>query len=220
MHQLWMSNDQTNGRTAGSTEIGQTWRNRVLSRGDVSGLVSASHLRRERPRWLGEMLQFLKVGIFAGFLQLIIVTLVACLAWVPTLWASIVPATNATTPTAELLYIYALLKWVFLLLAVGVVLTDTKYSSFTAARIRNVSRLMRPDVPDHAANTLLVLLALPTAGFAVLTLRQPPDFVLALSSYFENSGHIWITWSALMSVGVAFSGAISHAAWRAGHSAP
>jgi hypothetical protein len=162
------------------------------------------------------MLQFIKVGIFAGFLQLIIVTLVSCLVSVSTLRALVVPATNATTP-AELLYIYSPLKWLFLLLAVGIVLTDTKYVAFAATRIRHASRLMKPTIPDHAANTLLVLVALPTAGFAILTLRQPPDFVLELSSYFGHSGRIWITWSALMSVGVAFFGAISHAAWRAFH---
>lgn len=129
------------------------------------------------------MLQFIKVGIFAGFLQLIIVTLVSCLVSVSTLRALVVPATNATT-RAELLYIYSPLKWLFLLFAVGIVLTDTKYVAFAATRIRHASRLMRPTIPDHAANTLFVLLALPTAGFAILTLRQPPDFVLALSSYF------------------------------------
>lgn len=165
------------------------------------------------------MLQFIKVGIFAGFLQLIIVTLVSCLVSVSTLRALVVPATNATT-RAELLYIYSPLKWLFLLFAVGIVLTDTKYVAFAATRIRHASRLMRPTIPDHAANTLFVLLALPTAGFAILTLRQPPDFVLALSSYFGHSARIWITWSALTSVGVAFFGAISHAAWRAVHTRP
>jgi hypothetical protein len=162
------------------------------------------------------MLQFMKVGIFAGFLQVIIVTLVCCLVSVSDLRALVIPATNATTP-AELLYFYSPLKWLFLLLAVGIMLTDTKYVTFGAARIRHASRLMKPTVPDHAANTLLVLLALPTAGLAILTLRQPPDFALALSSDFGHSGRIWITWSGLMSVGVAFFGAISHAAWRAVH---
>ena len=162
------------------------------------------------------MLQFIKVGIFAGVLQLIIVTLVSCLVSVSALRAFVVPATNATTP-AELLYVYSPLKWLFLLLAVGIVLTDTKYITSAATRIRHASRLMRPTVPDHAANTLLVLLALPTAGLAILTLRQPPDFILALSSDFGQSARIWITWSGLMSVGVAFFGSISHAAWRAVH---
>ena len=166
------------------------------------------------------MLQFIKVGIFAGVLQLIIVTLVSCLVSVSSPRALVVPATDATTPASELLNLYPLLKWLFLVLAVGIILTETKYMAFATIRIRNASRLMRPTVPDHAANTLLVLLALPTVGLATLTLRQPPDFVLALSSYFGDSGRIWIIWSALMSVGAAFFGAISHAAWRAIHTRP
>ena len=166
------------------------------------------------------MLQFIKVGIFAAFLQLIVVTLVSCLVSVSDLRALVVPATNAMTPTDALLYLYSPLKWLFLLLAVGIILTDTKYTTFAATRIRHASRLVRPTVPDHAANTLLVLLSLPTVGLAILTLRQPPDFVLALSNNFGQSGRIWITWSALMSVGAVFFGVISHAAWRAVHTRP
>ena len=167
------------------------------------------------PERRGEMLRFLRVGIIAGSLQLITVTLVSCLVSVSSLRALVVPGIEETTPTTELLYIYWLLKMLFMLFAVGIVLTDTKYITFTATRIRHASRLMRPTVPDHAAKTLLVLLALPTAGFAILTLQQPPDFVTALSGYPERPTWFWITWSALMSVGVAFFGALSHATWRA-----
>jgi len=152
----------------------------------------------------GEMLQFLRVGIIAASLQLIIVTLVSCPLSVTPHQTLVVPAINETTPTADFLYIYWLLKLLFLLVAVGIVLTDTKCVASTAARIRHASRLMRPRVPDHAANTLLVLLALPTAGFAILTLQEPSDVVIALTGYSGRPTWFWITWSALMSVGAAF----------------
>jgi hypothetical protein len=164
------------------------------------------------------MLPFVKVGIVAGSLQLITVALVSCLVLAPsTLRALVVATRNEATPAAELVHDFLPLKWLFLVLAVGIVLTDTKHLTFAATAIRNASRLMRPTVPDHAATTLFVLLVLPTAAFAILTLQQPPDFVIALSGYWELSSWFWITWSALMSVGVAFCGAITHAAWRAAH---
>jgi hypothetical protein len=161
------------------------------------------------------MFQFLKVGMIGAGLQLVIVTFVTCLISLPALRALIIPATKRLPPDAELLFVYSPLKWLFFLVAVGIALTDSRLITFTAARIGYASRLMKPTVPDHAAKKLLALVGFTTFGLAILTLRPPPDFVIALSGWFQNSTTIYIMWSGLMSIGVANFGAITYAAWRA-----
>jgi hypothetical protein len=161
------------------------------------------------------MLQFLKVGLISAGVQLMVVAMVTYLVSFSALRELIVPAMEGSTANLEILYIYGPLTWLFPLLAMGIALTNNRFIASSAARIRHASRLMKPSIPDHAAKTLFALLGLTTAGFATLTLQEPPNFVVALSGYFEHLSTIWIMWSGFMSTGVANFGATTHAAWRA-----
>lgn len=108
-----------------------------------------------------------------------------------------------------------LLTWVFLLTAVGIALTSGRFVDFTAAHIRRASRLMRPIEPDHATKALLVQLWLTAVGFAILTLRPPPDVWIEVAHNFGGACAASIVWSGLMSIGVASFGANAHAARNA-----
>jgi hypothetical protein len=74
---------------------------------------------------------------------------------------------------------------------------------------------MKPMDPDHGAKKLLALFGFSTVGFAIFTLEQPPDFIVGLLGWFKNSIPPYIMWSGLMSIGVAYFGAIAYAARRA-----
>jgi len=161
------------------------------------------------------MSQVLKLGIIAAGLQLIIVTLVMCFVSITSLRELVIPAMKRSTPEAEFLYVYLLLRWLFFLVAVGIALTDTRSATLTAAQIRHVSRLMKPIDPDDGAKKLLALFGFSALGFAILTLDQPPDLIVGLGGWFKNSTPPYIMWSGLMSIGVGYFGAITYAARRA-----
>lgn len=82
-----------------------------------------------------------------------------------------------------------LLRWIYLLIALGVALTGDRFIDFTAARIRLASRLMRPIEPDHATKSLLTQVTLASVGMAILALRPPPDLLIAAARYL---GPGWI----------------------------
>jgi hypothetical protein len=108
-----------------------------------------------------------------------------------------------------------LLRWIYLLLALGVALTSNRFVEFTAARIRSASRAMHPTEPDHATDTLLTQITLASIGLAILTLRPPPDFLVAAG---RSIGSGWVAsaaWSGIMSAAVAGFGATAQAARRA-----
>ena len=108
-----------------------------------------------------------------------------------------------------------LLRWIYLLIALGVALTGDRFIDFTAARIRLASRLMRPIEPDHATKSLLTQLTLASVGMAVLALRPPPDLLIATARYLGSAWIASAAWSGMMSAAVAGFGANAQAARRA-----
>lgn len=108
-----------------------------------------------------------------------------------------------------------LLRWIYLLIALGLAMTGNRFIDFTATRIRLASRLLRPIEPDHATKSLLTQLTLASIGTAVLALRPPPDLLIATARYLGSSWVALAAWSGMMSVAAAGFGASAQAARRA-----
>lgn len=161
------------------------------------------------------MSQVFKLGIIATGLQLVIVTLVMCFVFIPSLRELAISVTKPWTSDAELITLVPPLKWLFFFVATGIALTDTRFAEIAARKIRRDSRLIKPADPDGAAENLLALSGFSTLGFAIFTLGQAPDVITTLGRWFGNSADALIIWSGFMSMGVANFGAIAYAAWRA-----
>jgi hypothetical protein len=163
------------------------------------------------------MIRLFQAGLVAACAQLVAVALATFLVFLAAHSGLIAPALPAICSDAEPLSasVPPLLTWIFLLTAIGIALTSGRFVDFTAAHIRRASRLMRPVEPDHATKALLVQLWLAAIGFAILTLRPPPDVWIEVAHNFGGACAASIVWSGLMSIGVASFGANAHAARNA-----
>jgi hypothetical protein len=68
--------------------------------------------------------------------------------------------------------------------------------------------------PEEVSKRLGVQLAITAIIFAVMTVRAPPDFLLAAGQYVGSACVAAIGWVGSMSVGVACFGASAHAALK------
>jgi hypothetical protein len=102
----------------------------------------------------------------------------------------------------------------YLLIAVGLALTRNQSIEITANRIRTALSIASP----ARERTLMLLVIQPIIGataLAIVALQPPPDFLLWAVGHFGPASAAAIVWGAAMSVGVAGSGAVAHAALRA-----
>jgi hypothetical protein len=162
-------------------------------------------------------LLLIQAGLAAAFIQGSAVATVTFGMFLAVQHGLIVPASpelvvNVASKMDELL---PLLRWTYLLIALGVALTSDRFIDFTAARISVASRVMRPTEPNHATKSLLTQLTLASIGLAVLALRPPPDLFIAAASYLGSGWIASAAWSGLMSVAAAGFGANAQAARRA-----
>ena len=116
---------------------------------------------------------------------------------------------------SEMNSLLPLLQGIYVLIALGVSLTDNRFVDFTAARIRHASRLMCPTEPDHATKSLLTLLTLGSIGFSLLALRPPPHMLFAAVGHFGTGWVASAAWSGMMSVAAAAFGANAQATRKA-----
>ena len=70
-----------------------------------------------------------------------------------------------------------LLQLTYLVTAMGVATTRSRFVDLTAERIRRASRLMNRSDPERAASTLMISLWFTAVGFAALTLGPPPSIL-------------------------------------------
>jgi hypothetical protein len=163
------------------------------------------------------MWRLFQAGLVAACIQCVAVSLVTLgilLAAQHELINLAPPDANANAASG-LNSILPLLRWIYLLIALGVALTSDRFVDFTAAHIRLASRLISPADPDHATNSLLTQLALSSIGFSALALRPPPEPSIAAA---RSLGFEWLAspaWSGIMSMAAASSGANAQAARRA-----
>jgi hypothetical protein len=162
------------------------------------------------------MLWLLEAGLAAACFQIVAVAL-ATAAVLLFMENDLVPEPLDFWSAAEISSNAALslLKWTYLLTAIGTASTSNRFVDVTAEAIRNSSRVMRPTEPFHAAKTLLVQLCLAAIGFVVLILQPPPETLLGVSRHFGWGWAVLIGWPGLMSVGLAGFGASAQAAIKA-----
>jgi hypothetical protein len=103
---------------------------------------------------------------------------------------------------------------VYLLIAVGLALTHNQSIEITANRIR--AALSIASTGRERALMLLVLQPIIGAtALVIVALQPPPAFLLWAVGHFGPASGVAIVWGAVMSVGVASSGAVAHAALSA-----
>jgi hypothetical protein len=115
---------------------------------------------------------------------------------------------QAPQPSGEKMY--ALLNWSFLIVAVGLSLTTTRFLDETVANMEWASRRSGIPLPP-----LIGVLSLATIGFLVLGLRPPPEILQHVTKSLLGHSAGLLVWPALMSVGLATFGSATHAALRA-----
>jgi hypothetical protein len=166
---------------------------------------------------LGEMFRRFPVGFVAAFLQLLALALATPLVLAIMRHGSTVPLLtnflpNFTAPSVETQS--SIVTGTYLIVSLGVSLTENRFLDSTAMQIRHLSHLRRFHNADLAMALLLIQFCLGVVGFAMLAL-QPPQFLAALE-HQDGWGEIaLIGWPGIMSMGTAFFGANAHATLRA-----
>ena len=157
------------------------------------------------------MRQLFGAGIFAGFVQALMV-LGLSVAAIRHLGVDQFLPVETDAETGQMGVRYAtLVAWSDILIAVCLSMIRTRQVDLTARRMKDGFRRLSPRDPDRAASSLLVQLSLTSIGFAVLAMRPPPGFVLALGSTLGSAGYAALVWPETMSIGVAAFGANVHA---------
>ena len=108
-----------------------------------------------------------------------------------------------------------LLKWAYLLIAVGLALTTNRLVDLTAKRVRRAFGVTHPIVPEHTLKALAFQLGLATVTLAAFTLSTPPEVLAAIGRSLGCACIASIGWAGTMSIGVAFFGASTHAVLKA-----
>jgi hypothetical protein len=120
---------------------------------------------------------------------------------------------DASAPSMETQL--SILTGAYLILSLGVVLTENRLLDATAMRIRQLSHRKDCPRPYLVMGLLLLMFCLGAAGFATLALQVPPKALVDLGHYFGWGDRPPIIWSGTMSIGVAWFGGNAHAALRA-----
>lgn len=163
------------------------------------------------------MFRLFPVGFVAAFLQLFALTLATPLVLLIIRHGSSVPLLsslfpNFTAPSVETQS--SIITGTYLIISLGVALTENRFLDSTAMQIRHLSHLKPFSRPYLVMALLLVQFCLVVAGFATLALHTPP-FLSDLEYQDEWGVIILIVWPGTMSIGVASFGANAHAALRA-----
>ena len=103
----------------------------------------------------------------------------------------------------------------YLIISLGVALTENRFLDSSAMHIRSVSHLKPFSRPTFVMALLLIQFCLGAAAFTVFALQTPPEFLVDLGQSFGWGGIFSIMWPGAMSIGAAFFGANAHAALRA-----
>lgn len=109
----------------------------------------------------------------------------------------------------------SILTGAYLILSMGVVLTENRLLDSAAMHIRRISHIKDFPRPNLAMALLLFLSCLGVTGFLTLALQAPPKVLVDLGRYFGWGVRPPIIWPGTMSIGVAWCGGNAHAALRA-----
>jgi len=166
---------------------------------------------------LGALFRPFPFGFVAALLQLIAVALVTPVVLAVMGDGSIMPlptsfVSNLTAPSLETQS--SIVAGTYLIISLGVALTENRLLDSSAMQIRHLSHLKPFSRPELVIALLLFLFCLGAAAFTVLALHTP-QFLVDLE-HQDGCGEIaLIVWPGTMSIGVACFGANAHAALRA-----
>lgn len=163
------------------------------------------------------MFRLFPFGFVAAFLQLIALALATPLVFSIMRDGSAIPllqnfVPNFPSPSVETQS--SIMTGTYLIVSLGVALTENRFLDSTAMQIRRISHLKHFYNPDLAMAFLLIQFCLGVAGFAMLALHLP-QFLVDLEHQDGWRKMAFIIWPGSMSIGTAFFGANAHAALRA-----
>ena len=159
------------------------------------------------------MRRLFHAGFVAASAQILAVTAATVAVTIALRCGLVIPASGAAE--SELQSVVRLLRWIDLLLAIGIALTRNRFIDETAGRIREAARRFYPPAPDRACKALFIQLGATSVGLAVLALRPPPGLLIEAADTWGWGAAVMLIWPGVMSVGVAAFGANAHAAGRA-----
>lgn len=163
------------------------------------------------------MFRLFPFGFVAALLQLIAVTLVTPVVLATMGDRSIMPLSmsflpNLTTPSLETQS--SIVTGTYLIISLGVALTENQLLDSSAMQIRHLSHLKPFSRPELVMALFLLQFCLGAAVFTVLALHTP-QFLVDLEHQDGWGEMALIVWPGTMSIGVACFGANAHAALRA-----
>ncbi|MFZ2103452.1 MAG: hypothetical protein WAU86_23105 [Oricola sp.] len=164
------------------------------------------------------MFKLIRVGLAAACIQSIAV-ITAAILFAVAIHNNIVGNSVATSDAAGLsqkmdLYV-PLLRYIYLMLAIGIILTHNRWAEIACEDVRRVSREVNPISPSKITGSVFGQLLIVTICFGIAVLRPPPYFVGAIVNFLEGR---WIgsaIWSGAMSVAMVAFGVSAVAAKRA-----
>jgi len=162
------------------------------------------------------MLRLIRAGLVAAGLQLGAVVVVTLLVMLPALDSTTFQSTPSIPRTPEIIWSYAspFLIWSYLIVAVGIALSNSKFTFYTAEHIRAAAQHAHID-REQTLMSLLVCLAIPALLVASFALEPPPVLLVEAVRYFDYNGAAGPVWGAAMSIAVAGLGSMAHAVKRA-----
>jgi hypothetical protein len=146
-------------------------------------------------------------GFVAAVLQLIAVAMVTPFALAIMWHGSIMGLSTIETQSS-------IITGTYLILGLGIALTENRFLDSTAVQIRHISHLKPFPRPNLVMALLLILFCLGAVGFTLLALR-PPQFLVDLGHQGDWGEMALIAWPGTMSIGAACFGANAHATLRA-----
>lgn len=163
------------------------------------------------------MFRLFPVGFVAAFLQLIALALATPLVFIIVGHGSAVPLLTSFIPNflpPSIETQSSIITGTYLIVSLGLALTENRFLDSTAMQIRHISHLKRFHNADLAMTVLLIQFCLGVAGFTMLALHIP-QFLVDLEHQDGWLKFAFIVWPGTMSMGTAFFGANAHAALRA-----
>ena len=163
-------------------------------------------------------MRLFQAGFVAACLQLVAVALVTPFVFAIMRHRSITFMlmhfkSNAEVPSSDTQS--SILIGTYLIISFGIALTENRFTDLTAMQIRHVSHLRKYSRPNLTMVLLLILLWLGAAGFAVVALQTPQQFLVDLGHHFGWGDAFIIIWPGTMSIGTACFGANAHATMKA-----
>lgn len=168
-------------------------------------------------RWFS-VFKLIRVGIAAACIQCI-VAVSATIFFVVVMRNSIVGNSdnlnNISGLPQAIEYYIQFLRYMYFLLALGIIFTHGRWTKIATEDIRRASHEVNPFAPSRTTDSIYGQLMIVTICFAIPVLCPPPYFVEAIVNFFESKWISSAVWSGATSVAMVAFGVRAAAAKRA-----